>query len=110
MNTVKLFGRIGNELQNKGEGDKKRLSFLLAVKKNETEANWIQCVAFNKTADLITKYCKKGDRLIVEGHLQSKFYETENEKSNLSMNVVVDTIHFVEYKNKEASTDEIKEF
>lgn len=107
MNTVKLFGRIGNKLEIKGEDSKKRINFLLAVKKNDEEVNWIRCIAFGKTADVLYKYCQKGDRIIIEGHIQSNFYGEE--KTNLSMNVVVETMHFIEFKDKENTEDEDQE-
>ena len=62
------------------------------------EVDFINCVAFGKTAELIGEYLRKGRKAGVTGRLQMGKYEVNGEKRT-SYDVVVDTIEFLESKN-----------
>lgn len=50
-------------------------------KKNEKQyAEFVQCEAWNKTAETIGEYCGKGDQILVEGRLHTRVYEKNGEK------------------------------
>lgn len=64
----------------------------------EYETDFIPCVAFSKTADVINKLFVKGDRILIEGTLQVNNYEKDGEKKT-SFNVVIDSVGLIEFKN-----------
>ena len=76
------------------------------------KTTWHNCVAFRQLADLINKYCKKGDQLYIEGELNYRVVENNGSKSNYT-DVIINTVNFIDCKNKgnvEESTPEIELF
>ena len=63
----------------------------------DTRTDFINCVAFNRTADLMQQYCHKGDPLYVFGRLQSRSYVDKNHedvKHNVT-EVIVQNLQFL---------------
>lgn len=86
-NNVVLVGNITHDLSidERQSGDRlvQVCSFQLAVN-YKTRTDFIQCVAFNKTATLIESYLVKGSKILVEGRLAVDEY---NEKKYWSVKV-----------------------
>ena len=100
MNKVTIYGRIGKiegeSLQIKGEEVRKvKLSLADKVDKNTTV--WHSVVAWRGTATAIESYCKVGDRLIVNGSINS--YKNKEGKDIHYINC--NDIAFVESANRE---------
>ena len=66
-------------------------------------ADFIRCAAFGKTAELVEKYCHKGNRVGIEGHIQTSTYIDKNGQNAYSVEVIVDRLEFLE--NKAAATN-----
>ena len=101
MNIIILTGRLTRDPELKfGQSGKAYSRFTLAVDRpmQKGEADFINCVAFGKTAELIGEYLRKGRKAGVTGRLQMGRYEVNGEKRT-SYDVVVDTIEFLESKN-----------
>lgn len=76
-------------------------------KYNETETNlFMNCKSWRGTADLINKYLKKGDELIVEGKIITEVYEKDGEKKS-STRMIVDKVHFT-YGKKNNNDNNVK--
>ena len=81
MNVVCLCGRLTKDpelrITQSGQGV---CSFTVASNRNkrkdeeEAQADFLSCVAWNKTADYLVKYGHKGDRVQLQGRLQSRNY------------------------------------
>ena len=56
-------------------------SFSLALNKDEGKADFFNIVAWRHNAEFICKYFKKGDGIIITGHLSSRSYEKESIQS-----------------------------
>ena len=80
MNTICLIGRAGTtpELKTLPSGATVT-NFNLAVPKKD-KTNWIRVVAWNTTAELMTKYVQKGDQIGITGSLDVREYEKDGEK------------------------------
>ena len=107
MNKVCLIGRLSNKPQLRiTVNDKKICRFSIAVTrrfKNATgvyEADFINCVAFNKTAELINEYIQKGDLVGVEGRIQIGSYTAQDGSKRYTTDVVVENIYFLKSKEK----------
>lgn len=89
-NKVQLLGNLGNEPEIITlESGKKIAKFSIATNESYrnsigekiTDTQWHNIIAWNKTAEIIEKYLKKGNEIMVEGKLTSRSYETkEGEK------------------------------
>lgn len=104
MNKVFLVGRTTAEPALKySQTGKAVCSFTLAVKRSyknaqgEYETDFINCVAFGKTGELITNYVGKGQIFPVSGKLQVRTYEKDGQKHWVS-EVIVEEFDFPEKK------------
>ena len=100
MNVVVLVGRLTRDPELKfGQSGKAYSRFSLAVDRpfSKGEADFINCVAFGKTAELIGEYLRKGRKVGVTGRLQMNRFEMNGEKRT-SYDVLVEAIEFLESK------------
>jgi len=105
MNKVCLIGRFTAKPELRYvNSDVAVVKFKLAVNRKfnsqdgQREADFINCVAWRKTADLIAKYFDKGNQIGLEGHIQTGSYEAEDGTKRYTTDVVVDEFSFVESK------------
>lgn len=94
MNNVNIIGRMGSnaEIKNLDSGNNVT-SFNLAVKGRGDKTVWIRIVAWNKTAELLNNYTKKGDMIGITGRLDVREYDKNDEK-RIAYEVVAEQIHF----------------
>lgn len=101
LNTICLVGRIVHdpELKNTNSGNAVT-SFAVAVERNrsgqdgEKIVDYIDVVAWRKTAEFVSKYFKKGSWIAVNGSLQTRSYEDRDGKKRKVFEVVADNVHF----------------
>lgn len=85
------------------------VNFTLAVNRkfrNENgdfDSDFISCVAFRKTAEIIAEYIEKGDLLGVEGRIQTRNYENQNGQKVYVTEVVVDQIDFLQARKEKTN-------
>lgn len=86
MNHVILMGRLTKDPEIRYTESKKAVaSFTLAVddgkgRDGERRSQFIPCVAWEKTAELIDQYFKKGDPLTIIGRITVRSYEKDGSK------------------------------
>jgi len=96
MNVVILMGRMTRDPELKyTSGGKAFANFSLAVQKTKDEVEFIDCTAWEKTAETIAEYFRKGNRILIQGRLSVSNYEQNGEKRK-STKVVVNSFEFVE--------------
>jgi single-strand DNA-binding protein len=78
----------------------------IAINRKE-EVDYIDCVAFDKKADIIEQYLHKGNRVAVEGRLQTNSCEKDGKKIK-TMNILINNIEFLNTNNKVVEEDGIK--
>ena len=113
MNLVVLNGRLTRDPELKfGQSGKAYSRFSIAVDrpfqssadKNSQTADFINCVAFGKTAEFIGEYFRKGRKILLNGRLQMSQYESEGKKITTYV-VIADSVEFGEAKAGSGSTD-----
>ena len=113
MNLVVLNGRLTRDPELKfGQSGKAYSRFSIAVDrpfqssadKNSQTADFINCVAFGKTAEFIGEYFRKGRKILLRGSLQMNQYESEGKKITTYV-VIADSVEFGEAKASSGSTD-----
>jgi single-strand DNA-binding protein len=80
--------------------------FSLAVdrpvaKDEEKQADFINCTAFGKTAELISQYLDKGRRVAITGSLRSSSWDDPDGKKRFALEVIVERFFFADDKRKE---------
>jgi single-strand binding protein len=103
MNIAILMGRMTRDPELKyTTGGKAYANFTLAVQKTKDEAEFIDCVAWEKTAENIAEYFRKGNRILIQGRLSVNSYEQNGEKRKFTR-VLVNTFEFIGSKNNSSS-------
>lgn len=104
MNKVLLIGRLTRspEIRKTATG-LSVCDFTLAVNRKikqdgQPEADFIGCIAWNKTADLMYQYLNKGSLIGVEGRIQTSNYENKKGEKIYKTHVAVESIEFLEQK------------
>ena len=102
MNKVNLIGRLTADTELRYNTSNIAYSrFNLAVNRNflnadgEREADFISCVAWRKTAELINKHFKKGSEIGLSGRIQTGSYEKENGDKVYTTDIIVEEITFI---------------
>ena len=96
MNVVILMGRMTRDPELKyTSGGKAFANFSLAVQKTKDEVEFIDCTVWEKTAETIAEYFRKGNRILVQGRLSVSSYEQNGEKRRMTR-VVANSFEFVE--------------
>ena len=100
-NKVTLGGRLtaDPELKTTPQGNSVT-SFSIAVNRRGKDAgtDFINCVAWRSTADLISKYFKKGNSICVDGEIQTRSYEQNGQKRTVT-EIKVNEVYFVDGKS-----------
>lgn len=110
INRVILIGRLTKDPElRKTQSGMSTVSFVLAVsrqfkKEGQSDSDFISCVAWNKTADLMAQYLHKGSLIGIEGRIQTRSYDNQQGQRVYITEVVTDTVQFLEPKN--ASTQQ----
>lgn len=101
-------GNLGKAPELKNVGENRVATFSIAVKDkfNKEHTNWINCTAWNKTADFIEKYFGKGSGIIVSGRLQVREWEKDGHK-RYATDVIVEEVDFMGKKEKTESATKI---
>ena len=68
----------------------------------ETQADFINIVAWRQTAEFITKYFKKGSMIGIEGSIQTRRYVDKDGKNRTVFEVIANNAQFVESKRDSA--------
>lgn len=77
------------------------ISFTVACNRNgdNNGADFINCVAWQKTAEFIQKHFSKGDMILLHGRLQQRNWEDSNGNKRTAHEVVVESVNFCGSKN-----------
>ncbi|MCP4133320.1 MAG: single-stranded DNA-binding protein, partial [bacterium] len=63
-------------------------------------ASFFNCVAWSKLGELIVQYCKKGQRIGVEGRLQQRSWEDQQGNKRSTVEIVVENVQFLSPKGE----------
>jgi len=114
INKVILLGRLtaNPEIRYTQATNIMVASFSLAVNRRfakegeERQADFINIVAWNKTAEFCSKYFKKGQQVGVVGRLQTRNYEDDKGVKHYITEVVAEEVYFADSKKEGATTTE----
>ena len=70
--------------------------------------DFIPCVAWNKTAEILSQWTAKGERISIIGQIQTRKFE-QNGNKRTAIEVIVDEFEFLEHLKKEKTEDKPQE-
>ena len=109
MNKAILIGRLTKdpELRTTPTG-RNVCQFSVAVNRTytsasgEREADFINCVVWDKQAENLAKYQKKGNQIAVEGRIQTRNYDDKDGKKVYVTEILASNISFLDAKGTNA--------
>lgn len=108
LNRVTISGRITSAPEfRRTPQNKAVVSFSLAVERDtkgpngEKQTDFIDVVAWERTAEFVSQYVTKGRMLIVDGKLQTRTWEDRNGQKRKSVEIKADSIYFGDSKPQE---------
>lgn len=113
MNRVVLVGRLTKDPElrftaNKGTAVTR---FTLAVNRDykkedgTQEADFINCIAYSKRAEVIAQYLTKGKRFSVAGSIRTGSYDAQDGTRRYTTYVVVDGFDFIDSSDSKVNND-----
>lgn len=105
LNTITVMGRLTRDpaLRTTQSGTPVA-SFTLAVERDftqEKQTDFIDCVAWQKTGEFVSKYFRKGQMMVASGSLQSRKWEDREGNKRTNWEINVRNVYFGEPKREE---------
>lgn len=101
MNKVILSGRFTRDPEQRMMSNQTEFSrFSLACqssyvnKDGERDTEFINCVAFGRTAETINRYCKKGAMIVAQGRIKNNSYDAQDGTKRYTTDVVIENFEF----------------
>ena len=109
LNVVAIMGRLAADPQLRQTTTGKNVaSFRIACDRGRRDANgqsqadWLDVVAWDRTAEFVCKYFQKGSLIAIDGRLQSRQYQDKNGNNRTAFEIVANNINFAGAKNSNA--------
>ena len=115
MNKVILMGRLTRDAEvrySQGENSTAIARFSLAVDRrfrrdgDEQTADFINCVAFGRTAEFLERFGRKGTKFVLDGRIQTGSYTNKDGQRVYTTDVVAENVEFAESKNASAGSND----
>lgn len=117
MNKVILLGRLVRDPEVRNTQNNTMVcSFSLAVNRRfkqegQPDADFINIVAWNKTAEFVAKYFTKGQQVAVVGRIQTRNYDNSEGKKVYVTEVVAEEVYFADSKkDNNTGFENVEEF
>lgn len=112
INSCVIIGRATKDIEiRKTQSGKSVVQFSLAVNRRgkDAGADFINCVAWEKTADVLAQYCHKGDRIGIVGRISTRSYDDKiTGKKVFVTEIMVEQFEFLSEPKKEEPKQEPK--
>lgn len=100
MNKICLVGNLTKDIEVRSTASGKKVcSFNLAVRRDKDNTDFIPCVAWEKTCELLEDYTSKGSKISIEGRNQTRNYTDKDGKKVYTMEVVAEKIGLLDKKS-----------
>ena len=112
MNRVILMGRVCKDVDSRGDGNNMVARYSLAVdrrfknKDGEYDTDFINIVAFGKSAEFASKYFAKGTKVVITGRIQTGSYTNKDGQKVYTTDVVAEDQEFAESKKSSGGETE----
>ena len=110
LNHITIMGRFTKDVELRRTNSGTAVSsFTLACDRNfskEKETDFIECVAWGKTGEFVSKHFSKGRMAIVSGRLQIRKWQDKDGNKRQSAEVVADNVYFGDSKSDAQKSNE----
>lgn len=110
VNKVFILGRLGNDPEIRRTPDGTPVANMSVATSTFSTKNgekreyteWHRCVCFNRAAEVVEQYIKKGSQVFLEGSLQTDKYTDKNGIEKYQTQIIVSRLTMVGSKKDEA--------
>lgn len=113
MNNVSLIGRLTRDVELRYTPTGLKVSrFTLAVnrrfkKEGQPDADFINCQIWNKPAETLAQYTKKGSLIGITGHIRTGNYDGQDGRKVFTTEVIVESFTFLEKRGDSEPTNSV---
>ena len=102
MNNYMCVARITKDIELRYTPSNKAVAEItLAVNNGKDDTTFIRLTAFDKLAELVSKYCKKGDLIGTQSIIKNHNWEDKNGNKHYDYSFIINKISFLAKANKE---------
>lgn len=106
MNSFQITGRIYKDLTLRTTTNGKQvLDLPIAISNTKDDTTFLTITTFNKVAENISKYCKKGDTLGVEGIIKNHNWESKDGVKHYDYSFLANRVEFLNIKKQEVQEE-----
>ena len=112
MNKVFLIGRMTSTPELRySDSQVAVLRFNVAINRGRDKngddkgADFPSVLAFGRTAENMSKFVEKGNRIAIEGHIQTGKYQNKNGDTVYTTDVIADRVEFIDWKESGPKPD-----
>ena len=118
LNTITIMGRLTRDPELRHtQNNTPVAAFTLAVERDfsgkdgaEKQTDFIDCVAWRKTGEFVSKYFAKGRMAVVDGRLQLRDWTDQNGNKRRNAEVIAEHIYFADSKKDGQTADTTPQF
>lgn len=110
INNVVIMGRLTKDAEErKTSAGKSVCSFCVAVNDdfNKDKTYYLDIIAWDKKAEFVTKYFRKGSMIAVQGRLTTRNWEDKNGSKHKAVEIVADAVSFCGEKKADTSAPSV---
>jgi len=107
MNSIIISGRVTKDIELRHTTKDMAIArFNLAVRRDiknkdgNYDSDFISCIAYGKTAELLSKYTEKGSKLLLIGRITTGSYENTKGEKVYTTDILVNTVEFLDKKKE----------
>lgn len=108
LNKCMFIGNLGRDPEMKFTPSGKAVTnFSIACTekyKDKEKTEWVNCVAWEKTAELCNQYLKKGNPVFIEGKMETRSWDDKDGNKKYKTEIIVHSVQFLGGK-REASNE-----
>lgn len=107
FNKFMCVGNLVKDPETKKVKDTEITTFTVAVNGYKKEdVSYFSCIAFGKLGDNIAKYCQKGTKILIDGTLHTRTYDSEKRGKQFVTEVIVNGCEFLSSKQEKTEASE----
>lgn len=114
LNKIVVMGRLVKDPDLRATASGKPVAnFTLAVERDrevngERATDFIDCVAWNGTAEFVSKYFSKGSMAVVAGRFQSRKYTDKDGNNRTAWEIVAENVYAILYGTSKPFVSPVK--
>jgi single-strand DNA-binding protein len=106
LNQCSFIGRLGKDPEMSYTPNAKAITKCsLAIDQGKDHTMWLNVTCWDKLAETVEKYARKGMLVFVQGKLQLRKYKDKNKVDQVSVEIIATIVQLLEKRQKDEGDD-----